>query len=141
MLGGFEGRLYFFQKVSQHPGLPAIEEKSSTEWETSDSASILDSESETDNMEKSLIQDLNWCRIFQYIVVWTGMFAYAVYIEFGAVFILLSGFYFIWTNTRTEPRKPDEISAYSVFNPNCERIQGTLDAETLEKEMKYGFIV
>lgn len=121
--------------------MPAIEEKSSSEWETSDTASMLDSESESGDIESSVVQGVNWLRVIQYIIVWTGMFAYAVYIEFGAVFILLSGFYFIWANTRTDPRKPDEVSAYSVFNPNCERIQGTLDAETLEKEMKYGFIV
>jgi len=47
----------------------------------------------------------------------------------------------MWINTRTGPKEPNEISAYSVFNPNCERIQGTLDAETLEKEMKYGLII
>ncbi|XP_023222512.1 uncharacterized protein LOC111623982 isoform X3 [Centruroides sculpturatus] len=39
---------------------------------------------------------------------------------------------------RTTPRKSDEVSAYSVFNPGCQRIEGTLSAEQFERELKYG---
>lgn len=44
----------------------------------------------------------------------------------------------MYLNTRTRPKKKNEISAYSVFNKNCESIPGTLKAEQFEREMRYG---
>jgi hypothetical protein len=38
---------------------------------------------------------------------------------------------------RTE-RDTNHLSAYSVFNRNCERIDGTFTAEQLEKELRFG---
>lgn len=58
--------------------------------------------------------------------------------EFGAVYFILSALVFIWLNTRSEPKRRDEPSAYSVFNPNCEAIEGTLDASQFEREIRYG---
>jgi len=62
----------------------------------------------------------------------------AVHIEFGAVFLVISALMFIYLNTRTSPRDNGELSAYSVFNPNCEAIDGTLKAEQFEAELRYG---
>lgn len=93
---------------------------------------------ESGDVEKN---QFSWKKFLMNVFVWCCLFRYAVYIEFGAVFLLLSGFYLIWTNTRTCPKKGDEMSAYSVFNPNCERIEGTLDAEQFEKEIRYGMII
>ncbi|KAL6978198.1 SAYSvFN domain-containing protein 1 [Sarracenia purpurea var. burkii] len=90
--------------------------------------------------ENSVEESFNWIKFTVSVVVWICLFWYSVYIEFGAIFFILSCFYVIWTNTRTRPRKPNEISAYSVFNPNCERIGGTLDAKQLESEMIYGMV-
>lgn len=44
----------------------------------------------------------------------------------------------MYLNTRTGPKRKHEISAYSVFNKNCESIPGTLKAEQFEREMRYG---
>lgn len=63
----------------------------------------------------------------------------AIEFEWGAVFILFSAFYFIFTNLRSDRRKPWEPSAYSVFNPDCHAIDGTLNAEQFEKEIRHGF--
>lgn len=39
-------------------------------------------------------------------------------------------------NTRVKPRSArKEISAYSVFNENCEAIDGTFKAEMFEKQL------
>ena len=35
-------------------------------------------------------------------------------------------------------RKAGEMSAYSVFNPNCESIDGTLTAQQFEREIRHG---
>lgn len=62
----------------------------------------------------------------------------ALQFEFGAVYFILSSLVFIWKNTRSGPKKKGEISAYSVFNPNCQAIDGTLNAEQFEREIRYG---
>lgn len=58
--------------------------------------------------------------------------------EFGAVYFVLSALVFICLNTRSGPKRRGELSAYSVFNPNCEAIEGTLDASQFENEIRYG---
>lgn len=62
----------------------------------------------------------------------------AIKIEFGAVYFVISLLIFIYYNTRSGPKKKGEISAYSVFNPDCQSIDGTLKAEQFEKEIMYG---
>ena len=34
-------------------------------------------------------------------------------------------------------RNPENLSAYSVFNPNCQTIQGTLTGEQFDKEIRH----
>jgi len=84
-------------------------------------------------------QSTNWTRIdfvilFLKIILYCILQTIAVIIEFGAVFFAIALLYFICSNLR-EKKKKYEPSAYSVFNPNCEPIQGTLDAKTLERGM------
>jgi hypothetical protein len=68
------------------------------------------------------------------------LFSFAIYLEFGAVYFIISGFVIIWANTRTGPKRRGEASAYSVFNPDCEAIDGTLKPEQFEREIRYGFL-
>lgn len=86
-------------------------------------------------------ETFKWSRFLLYLLIWISMFSISIYVEFGVIFLILSGFYVIWTNTRTGPKRPNEISAYSVFNPNCESIDGTLDAKQLESEIRYGMMM
>uniref|UniRef100_A0A915PYA0 SAYSvFN domain-containing protein n=1 Tax=Setaria digitata TaxID=48799 RepID=A0A915PYA0_9BILA len=58
---------------------------------------------------------------------------YFIYIEFGLVFFVFSLLVFLITNLGK--RKPGELSAYSVFNPYCKRLPGTLTAEQLERDL------
>lgn len=59
-------------------------------------------------------------------------------LEFGLAYFVLSLFYWMYVGTRApEDRKEGEKSAYSVFNPGCEAIQGTLTAEQLERELQF----
>lgn len=62
----------------------------------------------------------------------------AIELKFGMVFLLFSALFGIYFNTRTDPKRKNEISAYSVFNENCESIDGTLKAEQFEQEIRYG---
>lgn len=73
-----------------------------------------------------------------YILLWTTLYTIAIHLEFGTVYLIVSVLYAIWKNTRTGPKKQGEVSAYSVFNHNCEAIAGTLKAEQFEQEIRYG---
>lgn len=73
-----------------------------------------------------------------YFLLWITLYAIALEYEFGAVYFVLSALVFICVNTRSGPKRRGEPSAYSVFNPNCEAIEGTLDASQFEREIRYG---
>ncbi|XP_042886684.1 uncharacterized protein LOC122262656 [Penaeus japonicus] len=97
--------------------------------------------SDTDNAGHSTLPSfssytkLDWISFGLKCVMWLILFKIFILIEFGAVFFIFSAFVFIWYNMRSEPKKKGEISAYSVFNPNCETIDGTLSAEQFEREI------
>lgn len=73
-----------------------------------------------------------------YFLLWVTLYVIALEYEFGAVYFVLSALVFVCLNTRSGPKRHGEPSAYSVFNPNCEAIEGTLDASQFEKEIRYG---
>ncbi|XP_016952612.1 uncharacterized protein LOC108026264 [Drosophila biarmipes] len=73
-----------------------------------------------------------------YLLFWITLYVIAIKLSFGLVFLMLSALFGIYFNTRTEPKKRNEMSAYSVFNKNCESIDGTLKAEQFEREIRYG---
>lgn len=72
------------------------------------------------------------------ILLWLVLLGLFVELEFGLPFFVLSLFYWIYEGLRSpEARKPGELSAYSVFNPDCQPLLGSLTAEQLEGEMGY----
>lgn len=91
-----------------------------------------------DSAQKSRGAVLNRVIYLLYFFLWATLYVIALEYEFGAVYFVLSALVFICLNTRSGPRLLGEPSAYSVFNPNCEAIEGTLDASQFEKEIRYG---
>ncbi|KAH8359595.1 hypothetical protein KR093_007777 [Drosophila rubida] len=73
-----------------------------------------------------------------YFLFWVTLYVIAIELKFGLVFLMFSALFGIYFNTRTGPKKSNEMSAYSVFNKNCESIDGTLKAEQFENEIRYG---
>ncbi|VDK24302.1 unnamed protein product [Anisakis simplex] len=57
----------------------------------------------------------------------------AAYVQFGVVFFMFSLFIAMVLNLGE--RKANEPSAYSVFNPHCERLPGQLTAEHFERDI------
>lgn len=107
---------------------------------TNDTEDIRDTESTSseESIEDSRSSALTKVIYLLYFLLWGTLYIIAVEYEFGAVYFILSAFVFIWFNTRSRPKKKGELSAYSVFNPNCEAIEGTLDASQFEREIRYG---
>ncbi|XP_003473728.1 SAYSvFN domain-containing protein 1 [Cavia porcellus] len=74
---------------------------------------------------------------FLKVLLWLVLLGLFVELEFGLVYFVLSLFYWMYVGTRGPgEKKAGEKSAYSVFNPGCEAIQGTLTAEQLERELQ-----
>ncbi|XP_026174079.1 SAYSvFN domain-containing protein 1 isoform X1 [Mastacembelus armatus] len=72
------------------------------------------------------------------VLLWLVLLGLFVELEFGLPFFVISLFYWLYEGLRSPaPREPGELSAYSVFNPNCQPLLGTLTAEQLEGEMGY----
>ncbi|CAI2353222.1 unnamed protein product [Caenorhabditis sp. 36 PRJEB53466] len=67
------------------------------------------------------------------IVVYLTGQALAAWVQFGAVFFIFSLIVFTYCNTGR--RRRGEMSAYSVFNENCERLAGSMTAEHFERDM------
>uniref|UniRef100_A0A8D8U332 SAYSvFN domain-containing protein 1 n=1 Tax=Cacopsylla melanoneura TaxID=428564 RepID=A0A8D8U332_9HEMI len=91
-----------------------------------------------DSVDSDISTCWNWGKVALYTTLWFTLFGLAVYAEFGFVFVILSGFALIWFNTRTGPKRRGEVSAYSVFNPNCAPIDGALDARQFDREIRGG---
>ncbi|XP_007130033.1 SAYSvFN domain-containing protein 1 [Physeter macrocephalus] len=82
--------------------------------------------------DQSLLTNITFLKVLLWLVL-LGLF---VQLEFGLAYFVLSLFYWMYVGTRgPEEKMEGEKSAYSVFNPGCEAIQGTLTAEQLEREL------
>uniref|UniRef100_A0A8C5KL93 SAYSVFN motif domain containing 1 n=1 Tax=Jaculus jaculus TaxID=51337 RepID=A0A8C5KL93_JACJA len=74
---------------------------------------------------------------FLKVLLWLVLLGLFVELEFGLAYFVLSLFYWMYVGMRGPGEKKEgEKSAYSVFNPGCEAIQGSLTAEQLERELQ-----
>ena len=73
-----------------------------------------------------------------YVILWLMLWKFFIEIQFGAVYFILSVSIICYINTRTGPSDPRQLSAYSVFNANQERLDGTFTTEQFEKELRFG---
>ncbi|XP_028296237.1 SAYSvFN domain-containing protein 1 [Gouania willdenowi] len=72
------------------------------------------------------------------VLLWLVLLGLFAELEFGLPFFVISLFYWLYEGLRSPaPREPGELSAYSVFNPDCQPLLGSLTAEQLEGEMGY----
>lgn len=88
---------------------------------------------ETPKQKRTMLDYLTY---FAYFLFYVTLYAIAIQLKFGTVYFMLSLLFFIYfLGTRTGPKQKNEPSAYSVFNPNVESIDGTLKAEQFEREI------
>jgi hypothetical protein len=83
-------------------------------------------------------------KLFLKFALWSTLFALFIRFEFGLVYFVVSLLVIIYLNTSNRRkgsrmrRRKGELSAYSVFNKNVERIQGTITAEQLQNNLMGG---
>lgn len=105
---------------------------SSEEEPNETSANIEHIENKSENSKLKYITYILW------FFFWATCWMIAIELKFGIVFFMFSALFGVYFNTRTGPKRKNEISAYSVFNENCESIKGTLKPEQFENEIRYG---
>lgn len=78
------------------------------------------------------------------LLLWLSLLGLCAEFEFGSAFVLASMLYGLWAYGlgRGTGRRPDrdQLSAYSVFNPHCRAIDGTLTLAQLEGEVRRGLL-
>lgn len=67
------------------------------------------------------------------LTLYFTLFAIFIKLEFGIVYFVISSIFIMYFNT--SDTKKNGLSAYSVFNPNMKRIDGTVTAEQLQSNM------
>ncbi|KAJ3606861.1 hypothetical protein NHX12_026379 [Muraenolepis orangiensis] len=72
------------------------------------------------------------------VLLWLVLLGLFAELEFGLPFFLISLFYWMYQGFRSPgARQPGELSAYSVFNPDCQPILGSITPAQLDGEMCY----
>ncbi|XP_014670189.1 PREDICTED: SAYSvFN domain-containing protein 1-like [Priapulus caudatus] len=69
-------------------------------------------------------------------LLWIILLGLFIELEFAGVYLVASLFAFVYLNTRTGVREGP--SAYSVFNRDFERIDGTFTAEEFDQRIRRG---
>ena len=69
--------------------------------------------------------------------LWVCLLGFFVQVGFGAVYFVISLFYLMYTSMTSRSKK-GAPSAYSVFNEDFERIDGTFTAEQFERQLRHG---
>lgn len=99
------------------------------------SSSTKPSQSDDEIESKSSI--INWKILVIKFLIWLTLFVIFIRLEFGAIYFIISLLYFMWSSLDSRRRR-NQLSAYSVFNPNFEKIQGTFSAEDYDRQLRHG---
>ncbi|XP_069092429.1 SAYSvFN domain-containing protein 1 isoform X2 [Pleurodeles waltl] len=133
--------IHFKLSTLHHHTLTFYEELPSPPWWGQQIAPVLPTSSFEDGsypQQSKPVSSLLTKTLLLKFLLWLVLLGLFVELEFGLVYFVLSMFYWIYEGMRGPgEKKPGEKSAYSVFNPGCESIQGTLTAEQLERELQY----
>jgi len=70
--------------------------------------------------------------------LWLSLQVFFIEIQFGAAYFVISLCFVMYFSMKANQRKAHEPSAYSVFNKDCEEIDGTFNAQQFERQMIYG---
>lgn len=122
-----------FSRPVKQGTLSEVLSRQSAEDDTSRSSSETSDESEPWTA-------VDWTILFVKVMVYVTLQTIAVLEQFGAVFFILSLFYLMWVGLSDKKRQPSQLSAYSVFNPNFEQIEGTVNAQKLQAELTFAAI-
>lgn len=97
------------------------------------SANEIDFEDATNLCTGCRPRKVRWI-LFKFLIYLILQYIFFIF-QFGAVFFIFACFYLILTNLNDRRRRKNDLSAYSVFNKDCQRLPGTVTAEQLQAGM------
>lgn len=92
---------------------------------------------EEDEEEVQTESTYDWKIISIKCLLWFTLLVIFIRLEFGAIYFIISLLYLIWTSMNSRRRR-NQLSAYSVFNKNFEKIQGTFSGEDYDRQLRRG---
>jgi hypothetical protein len=96
-------------------------------------------EDEKEEEEEEEESFTNWKIIVIKLLLWLTLLLIFIRLEFGSIYFIVSLLYLIWSSLGSRRRRQrDQLSAYSVFNPNFEKLQGTFSAEDYDRQLRRG---
>eukprot|EP00056_Hartaetosiga_gracilis_P001697 m.46962 g.46962 ORF g.46962 m.46962 type:complete len:170 (-) comp10738_c0_seq1:189-698(-) len=89
------------------------------------------------------IKEMTWVDILLRVGLYLVCQYVFAYVGFGVPFFLVSVLVamYLSTNVRWKRRKKGDLSAYSVFNPNFEKLPGEMDGEKMARQYTGGGLV
>jgi hypothetical protein len=89
-------------------------------------------------MQLPSLKSMSFMTISQTIklLLWLAVWQAFVYVDFGSFFVVITGIALIFLNLG-EKKDPSELSAYSVFNKDQQRMMGSLTADQFEREIMH----
>ena len=106
----------------------------------SNTSSITDELNENEINEVKEVKT-NWVIISFKAFLWLTFFILFIHWQFGTIYLIISLFYVIYCNLGVGTgRRKNQLSAYSVFNPRFEKLQGTFSGEDYDRQLRHGSI-
>lgn len=115
-------------------------ENPSSDERATDTENVVDLEDNCRSVAPNSYTKTDFLIIGLKVVLFLILWALFIEIQFGAVFFVFSVIVFICYNTKKKSKTDKSPSAYSVFNRNCERLDGQFTAEQFERELRGGFV-
>ena len=97
-------------------------------------STLEDVEEEVEEEEKN-VDNISKFNFLLKFILWLVLFIIFIKLEFGLVYFIISMIYGVYVSTGKKSNKKS-LSAYSVFNPNLERLDGTFTSEHVEKSLR-----
>ncbi|XP_060063040.1 SAYSvFN domain-containing protein 1-like [Ylistrum balloti] len=141
--GSQSGLISNLLRRNKTAGNVSSQSKSESNNDNTTTAMSSDDSQQQETPEEEVLEPKVWNKIAVLelclkCLLWLALWGLFIELQFGAVFILLSALFFLYKSLSDRKRKKNKLSAYSVFNPNFERLDGTFTAEQFEQELRYG---
>jgi Flp pilus assembly protein TadB len=142
LLASTQTRLKWFLEKFNFKKMTQSKSNVQTSISIKENENDVDYEEDNDEVEETESLKFYIFKLMLKFLLWSTLFALFVRFEFGLVYFVLSLLVLIYLNTskrsKRKRRRQGELSAYSVFNRNVERIQGTITAEQLQSNLMGG---
>lgn len=132
--------LLTFQLVRQRLANLVIPERITAAQSSEQAENEQEENYEEEEEEPAEWTNLDWAILTVKFLIWLCLLGLCVQQEVASLYLVVTGFALIYLNLGTgsnRGRAGGRVSAYSVFNENCQAIDGSLKAEHFERDLLF----